>query len=270
MTKELITSLKGLAAPEEIARLTVTHNATKRNLAAYNEESSTQRLNNLRASEEELAAYSAELKTRYLPAAGSAIQAWVEFGESKSKAEILRQLQGLGYEITQRTFYRHCTQGKCRPGKGGLYTRRLVKAYVEAEGLIRHGEEPESADGPSTALSVEKQRLENRKLELHNLNADLEYKRKQKLLIEREALYLELAARIVAIDNGFMQMIEVESPTLIASIGGEMSRQPEFVSLLRGYWNDLLNSFSTTEEIEVLFEEDEPETKGEEHGHEGI
>lgn len=197
----------------------------------------------------------------------TAIRAWAEFKDSKSKAEILRQLQELGYEITQRSFYRHCTQGKCRAGKGGMYTRRLVKAYVEAEGLRRNGSDSEDADGPNAALSVEKQRLENRKLDLHNQNAELEYKKKQGLLIEREALYLELAARAVALDNGFRQTIEIESPGLIAALGCDMVRQPEFIDLLLGIWNELLNSYATTDEFEVLFESEEQSYKGEEfHG----
>ena len=186
-----------------------------------------------------------------------AIQAWVEFEDSKNRADILRQLQDLGYEITQRTFYRHCTQGKCRAGKGGLYTRRLVKAYVEAEGLIRHGADPEDTEGPNAALSVEKQRLENEKLRIHNQTAELEFKRKAGLLIEREALYLELSARVVALDNGFRQAIEIESPALIAALGGDMVRQSEFIELLQGIWNELLNSYATTDEFEVLFESEE-------------
>lgn len=186
-----------------------------------------------------------------------AIQAWVEFEDSKNRADILRQLQDLGYEITQRTFYRHCTQGKCRAGKGGLYSRRLVKAYVESEGLIRHGADPEDTEGPNSALSVEKQRLENEKLRIHNQTAELEFKRKAGLLIEREALYLELSARVVALDNGFRQAIEIEAPALIAALGGDLVRQSEFIELLQGIWNELLNSYATTEEFEVLFENEE-------------
>lgn len=191
------------------------------------------------------------------------IRAWVEFEDSKSKAEILRQLQDLGYETTQRTFYRHCTQGKCRAGKGGIYTRRLVKAYVEAEGLRRNGTDSEDSDGPNSALSVEKQQLENEKLRLHNLKANQEYKRGEGQLIEREALYLELAARAVALDNGYRQMIEIESPALIAALGGDMVRQPEFIDLMLNIWNELLNGYATTEEFEVLFEDEGQSYKGE-------
>jgi hypothetical protein len=184
------------------------------------------------------------------------IQAWAEFRESKSKADILRQLQDLGYEITQRTFYRHCSIGKCQTGKDKKYTRRTVKAYVEAEGLPRNGVDADESDGPSGALSVEKQRLENEKLRLHNATAEIEYKKKTGQLIEREALYLELAARAVAIDNGFLQMVEIEAAALIVAVRGDQSRQPEFVSMLRDIWHTLLNTYSTTDEFEVLFEAD--------------
>ena len=185
------------------------------------------------------------------------IRAWAEFADSKNRADILRQLQDLGYEISQRTFYRHCAQGKCRTGKGGMFTRRLVKAYVEAEGLFRHGEDLADLEGPNSALSVEKQKLENEKLRIHNQTAELEFRRKAGLLIEREALYLELSARAVALDNGFRQMIEVEAPALIVALGGDPARQPEFTEAMLAVWNDLLNSYASTEEFEVLFENDE-------------
>ena len=191
------------------------------------------------------------------------IQAWAEFLDSKKKADILRQLHDLGYDLTQRTFYRHCAQGKCRVGKSGLYTRRQVKSYVEAEGIVRLTAEIEDeTEAPSSALSVEKQILENEKLRLHNESAAMNNRKQAGLLIEREALYLELAARVVALDNGFRQMVEVNCPAMITAMNGDMGRQPEFSDLLLTYWNDLLNSFATTEEFEVLFqaEQDQGDT----------
>jgi hypothetical protein len=189
------------------------------------------------------------------------IQAWVEFTESKNKAEILRQLQDLGYEITQRTFYRHCAQGKCRKAENGLYTRRLVKAYVNSpEGPARTGGDRDDQDGPNDVLSIEKYRQEILKIKNHNRMADLEYKKKEGLLIEREALYLELAARVVTLDNGFMQSLEMQAPEIIAAIGGDISRTPEFIAVVTAFWHELLNTYATTDEFEVLFEDAESES----------
>ncbi len=184
------------------------------------------------------------------------IRAWVEFKEGKNKAEVLRQLQDLGYELTQRTFYRHCQQGKCRLNQDGVYSRRLVKQYIEAEGIGRIGE-PEEKEGPNIALSIEKLQLENEKLKINNQHAALKFNKDQGLLLERDALYLEMASRTVALDNGFRQKIEMEAPALIVAVKGELARQAEFTDLLLQVWDELLNSFSTADEFEVLFEDDE-------------
>ena len=184
---------------------------------------------------------------------------WAEFHDSKNKRDVLRQLQDLGYDLTERTFYRHCAVGKCRTGKGGLYTRRTVKQYIESEGIAQNGVDPADDDGPNTQLSIEKQRLENEKLKWHNKTAQLEYQKKAGKLIEREALAMELAARVVVLDTGFNQTIEMEAAAIIALVGGDQTRMPEFIETIRNIWNALLNSYATTDEFEVLFAEEEIE-----------
>jgi hypothetical protein len=61
----------------------------------------------------------------------------------------------------------------------------------------------------------------------------------------------------VALDNGFRQKMEMEASSLIVAVKGELSRQMEFTDLIMQMWDELLNSFSTADEFEVLFEENE-------------
>lgn len=182
-----------------------------------------------------------------------AIRSWKEYQDCEKPADVYRQLVELGYKISERTFYRHCEKGKCRVNEDGLYSRRMVKQYLVAEGKLSQADE----GGPNTELSVEKQKLENRKLELANNIATLNYKKKQGLLLDRDALHLEMASRTVALDNGYKQKIDMEAAALITVVNGDISRQVEFVDMLLQIWNELLNSYSQTDEFEVLFEEDE-------------
>jgi hypothetical protein len=258
MIKTLIDNLKALAAPDEITRLTVAYNATKRNLQAYNEDSSSQKLNNLRASEEELASYSSELQARYLPVAGVAALEWSQFVDTNNKAEVFRFLTAAGYAVVERTFYRHCDQGKCHQNKDGIYTRRLVKQYVEAEGIRRAGESGTEESGPDVSESIRKQKLENEKLEWHNKTAELKFKKDAGDLIEREGVYLELAARYVTLDNAFRQKLETSAPEIIAAVGGDQTRIVEFSEMILTMWDEMLNGFVAVDEFEVLFaDEDE-------------
>lgn len=255
--KELIERLQGLATTTELTRLTVAYNATKRNLQAYNEDSSSQKLNNLRASEEELASYSADLQARYLPPAKVAALEWSQFVDTKNKAEVFRFLAAAGYAVVERTFYRHVAQGKCHKNKDGIYTRRLVKQYVEAEGIRRVGEDSQEEIGPDISEAILKQKLENQKLEWHNKAAELKYKKEGGELIEREGVYLELAARYVTLDNNFRQHLDQNAPAIIAAVGGDQTRLVELADMLLAMWDEMLNSFVRVDEFEVLFADEE-------------
>lgn len=182
---------------------------------------------------------------------------WSEYIETANKAEVLRQLQEMGYELlTQRTFYRHCKQGSCRQ-KDGIYTRRLVKQYIEATGLRRTGESSGTDPGPDLAESIRKQQLENEKLEWHNKNAKIDHDKKVGALIEREGVYLEIAARYVTLDNAFRQKMETSAADIIAAVSGDQARIMEFNEMITAMWDEVLNDFCTMDRFEVLFAEDD-------------
>jgi hypothetical protein len=182
---------------------------------------------------------------------------WQEYIESSNKAEVLRQLHDLGYKLTQRTFYRQCKEGKCRPGKDGVYTRRLVKQYIDAAGIRRTGAPAGEDNGPDIALSLRKQKLENEKLEWHNKKSQLDYEKAAGALIEREGIYLELAARFVTLDNAFRQKLDTAAPEIIAAVGGDQTRLVEFSEMVMTMWDEMLNSFVSLDEFEVLFADEE-------------
>ncbi len=190
------------------------------------------------------------------------VSIWSDFRETPVKLDVFRQLDAMGYQVTQRTFYRHCKEGKCRRNADGVFSRRLVKAYCDAEGLARNGAETDDDDGGKLAVkqSVKIDR-ENEKLELSNKLLKLKYERSIGKLIERDGLYLELAARTVALDTGFRQKLSMEAPKLIASIGGDLNRQLEFEDLvLELVWNELLADYCAVDEFEVLFDDLAEET----------
>lgn len=187
------------------------------------------------------------------------VMEWAEYQDTENQAEVLRQLVELGYDITQRTFYRHCKQGKCRrKPETNLFTRRLVKQYVEAAGLRRSGMPAGGDAGPDLALSVENQKLQNEKLRIDNETRAVKLKKITGQLIERDGVYLEIAARTVALDSAFAaRIIETACPRLIAAVAGDQNKLPEFQDLLREEWETMMNSFCTTDTFEVLFDDEE-------------
>jgi len=190
------------------------------------------------------------------------VSIWSDFVETANKRDVYRQLVAMGYQVAERTFYRHCTQGLCRKNKDGVYSQRLLKSYVDHEGLARTGADPAEDDGGKVAVKqAEKIEKESEKLDLTNKLLQLKYDRSVGKLIERDGLYLELAARMVALDTGFRQRLSMESPKLIASINGDLNRQLEFEDLVLDLvWNELLNDYCSIDEFEVLFEDLAAET----------
>ncbi|MBU1233308.1 MAG: hypothetical protein KKD01_01200 [Proteobacteria bacterium] len=185
----------------------------------------------------------------------STITDWSDFSDTSSKAEVLRHLQAMGYDITQRTFYRHCEQGKLHKSTNNIYTVRLVQQYVKSVALYRPGTAPGEGSNVED-LAAEKLKKEIKKLDEGGRREELKRKKEEGLLIERPALYLELAARAVALDTGFRQMVHMESSSLIVAVKGDINRQRDLEDMLLQAWNNLLDSYATKDEFEVLFEDD--------------
>lgn len=182
---------------------------------------------------------------------------WSEYSDTASKAEVFRFLAAAGYAVVERTFYRHVAQGKCHQNKEGVYTRRLVKQYVESEGIRRAGEAGGEEDGPDISAAIRKQVLENEKLEWHNKAAKLKYEQESGALIEREGVFLELAARYVTLDNAFRQHLDQAAPEIILAVGGDQTRLVEFAGMMLAMWDEMLNGFVNVDEFEVLFSEED-------------
>lgn len=188
---------------------------------------------------------------------GTRLMEWQEYQDTDVPKEVHRQLEAMGYDIAQSTFYRHCERGKCAKNDSGLYTRRMVSDYVKAESLLRNGETEGSSPGPDMSLSLEKQRLENEKLRLHNKRENIKAAKDDGSVIEREGLYLEIAARLVALDGMYRQRHEMDATQIITAVGGDISKLPEYNEMVFAIWEELMTEFGNVEEFEVLFEDQE-------------
>lgn len=258
---ELSDLLEQVSAADQV-KLKVLHNAVIHTTKAYKDDPVKGRLKDWEAAqsalEDAVEQLSANLNSddpqEILPD-------WKDFEETKNKAEVLRHLKAMGYDITQRTFYRHCKQGKLHKSTKNIFTLRLVQQYVKTVGLYRPGTAP--GEGSNTDdLARDKLKAEIRKLDESGAREALKRKREEGKLIDRADLYLELAARAVTMDTGFRQMINVEAPTLIAAVKGDVTRQNEFEDLLIDAWNRLLDSYATSDEFEILFEDEEQYSEG--------
>lgn len=256
--------IEQVSAPDQV-KLKVLHNAVINTTKSYKDDPTKSRLADWHAAQSALDDTVDMLTTNLSKKTESDQQSdmpsWSDYTDTASKAAVLRHLQGMGYDITQRTFYRHCEQGKLHKSTGNIYTIRLVQQYVKAVGLYRPGAAPGEGSNIDD-LATDKLKKEIKKLDEAGRREELKRKKEEGLLIEREALYLELAARAVALDTGFRQMITVEATALIAAVKGDINRQREFEDMMLQAWNQLLDSYATKDEFEVLFEDDNTTMEG--------
>ncbi len=56
---------------------------------------------------------------------------WKKFTDTGKKADVLRYLEGTGWEVQKQTFYNHGKAGKLRKNRSGVYIRNDVKRYAE-------------------------------------------------------------------------------------------------------------------------------------------
>ncbi len=176
---------------------------------------------------------------------------------------MLRHLRSCGYDISQSTLYRHVADGKLRKGTGGVYTPTMLRKYVRDVGLVRtmtaDGQDDAGDGGEMSAdmLAEEKLRAEVAKLRAQAERERLKAEREAGRLIEREDLYLELAARAVVINTGFRQMVAVTMADVIAAVHGDPLRQQEAEDILVRAWDDMISEYARRDRFEVLFERDD-------------
>lgn len=172
-----------------------------------------------------------------------------EYQETKNGADVLRWLQACGYQREKSQFYDDIRDGYLRANGDGVFTKRLVKKYVQALPRIGTGktEAEEKMD-----LGQQKQQEEVEKLRLHNSKAKFEFEVEQGKYLPREDFERELAARLVVLDSGLERMVRDNAAKIIHIAGGDQKNSEHVVDFLITAKNDLLNSYATTKTYHVL------------------
>jgi len=245
--QELLAELEGPAA----LRLKVLHNAVVSTMRDYKDGPTKARLADWKAAEAELASEVERLQA----ARAEAAPGWADFRDTANKAEVLRFLQRMGYAVAQRTFYRHCAEGKCKLGTGGMYSRRTVKSYADHHLHL-------AGSGPGPAVESEENLLQARlkeQVERERINRqrdEIRLRRESGAVIDRDSLNLEVAARAVALDAGFRQTVNARAMEWIVVCGGNTDKIAELTALILRDWDELINTYATAGEFEVVFEDE--------------
>jgi hypothetical protein len=247
-----IKALLETVSPEEGVKLKVLHNAVVQGMRAYKEKPGAGSLRDWRAAEEALKEEVERIEAREME---SAPAGWGEFKDTANRAEVLRFLRRMGYQVAQRTFYRHCDAGLCKRGTKGTWSRRTVKAYAENHLHLGDAAVTEVESEPGLLQARLKEQVERERI--NKQRDEIRLRRESGAVIDRDSLNLEVAARAVALDSGVRQMVNAKGYGWIVAVCGDTDKIAELTALILRDWDELINTYATAGEFEVVFEDQE-------------
>ena len=177
---------------------------------------------------------------------------WKQFEDTRNRADVLRFLKKQQWQVTDRTFYRHCKDGKVRKNRNGFYTSRMVKKYAETW-LTRPSGKTVQQEGED--LLAEKTREEIERIRVDREHRRFKFEVEQKLYLPRADVEAELAGRAIVLDNGLTYLIQANANELIALVGGDQTRSGELVAFLVEKKDRLMNEYAAMGDFVVDIEE---------------
>jgi len=255
ITKQQIADLITSLSTEDKAELSVAWGNISRTLQAMQELTTAAAIANHRAAHEFLEETYAKMVGKYQPdESAPAIPGddiWKTYTPSKVRLDVYRFLAANGWDLSQRTFFRHVESGKLKKSKEGLYTARAVKKYAETWAVRTSGktiiEEEEDLAAAKTRAEIDRIRTIKER-EAFRLEID------RGKYLKRDDVELQLAARAVALEAGFDHMAYTKASEFIALVGGKQEQAELLIAALLVAKDEWLKSYASADEFEVVFE----------------
>jgi hypothetical protein len=236
----------------EQAKLKILYNATVATATAYRSESTERNLNNWRAAENACQEEIDRLNMVYGEINTAESLSWKKFENTKNKADVYRYLRETGWQVSERTFYRHVSDGKLKKNRDGLYTAAAVKKYAETWSTRPSGktvvEEEENLAAMKTRAEIDRIKTTQQR---EQFRLDVE---KGKYLL-RDTVDMELAGRAVALEAGFDHLIYTRAAEWIALVGGTQDKTDLLIASLMAVKNEWLGSYAAPMEYSVTMVE---------------
>jgi hypothetical protein len=178
-------------------------------------------------------------------------------GPWKTKAAALIYLQVTGWAIEKQTFYNATNPKhpdfKFNKEKDG-FTKKRVDKYakeflVRADSGLMVGEE----NGQLQRDKIEK---ENKKLDIDIATKEFNFDLLKGNYLPRNQLYPEIIGRAGVLDSGYNFMLQSKALEIVALVGGDQKKVPEFLAFMKKEWNTMLGIYARLDNIDVVFTDD--------------
>jgi hypothetical protein len=255
ITQQQIADLLPIISKEDQQEVGIAWENIARTLQGMREATTAGAIANHRAAHEFLRETYTNLIAKYQPDdAAPAIPGddiWKTFTPSKIRLDVYRFLAANGWDLSQRTFFRHVESGKLKKNKEGLYSARAVKKYAETWAVRTSGktiiEEEEDLAAAKTRAEI-KRIATIQEREAFRLEID------RGKYLKRDDVELQLAARAVALEAGFDHMAYTKASEFIALVGGKQEQAELLIAALLVAKDEWLKSYASADEFEVVFE----------------
>ena len=184
--------------------------------------------------------------------------------KQNSKLETLTNVQAVlaylldaGWQVSQSGLYKHRKAGKIASETDGTFQRKTVDKYAKL--YLRQkatGKKKQEAEDSLRRRELEK-KVE--KLETENEMARLNLEIKQGQYFRKDQVFVELAARLGALEAGFKHKFQSKAADLIRLTEGSLEKVGEFVSAMNLIYDELINEFAQAREFQVIIEGTEDE-----------
>ncbi len=135
---------------------------------------------------------------------------------------IKEYLDDEGWQVSQSGLYKHKKEGKLAPSADGAYHQKAVDTYARTW-LKRKATGKKIADEVEE-LQRSKLKKELEKLETENTRARIKLEVEQGKYIEKDRMFLEMAARAGVLDAGLNHWIQTGTAEWIRLVDGDLKK----------------------------------------------
>lgn len=175
-----------------------------------------------------------------------------------SVKDVLAYLKDDGRKIAKTKLYKDIDESRLRKQPDGSFRRKDVDRYAKSLPLMGTGDK---AAEEAARRQEEKELQEIRRIKAGADKEEFLLAVKKGLYIAREDVYLELAARALALSSALRSFVESRALDLIEKVGGDPKKVQALISAFDDALAAAMNDYVDTREFELLFtaaSDDEP------------
>ena len=182
------------------------------------------------------------------------VESWDDFENTKKISVVLRSLQGLGYDVKQKTLYNHAKTGVLQKNLDGFYTKKLTRKYVRERGLRSSRDEIFLTEDSGT---TDKALHDAKKAKYQALNEQQRYLKNKAKLGSRHEFNLQMAGRLALLDSRLRGFIDQHGAEFIALVGGDQDKKADLYDFWVKKFSAVMREMSKPLDYKIIFKSNE-------------